>query len=84
MAAITDPCICKQLRETFPITLIKRGKKKPSTALCSSIHPSADSLIFFCMCQSQQKVFLRAAFLSPFPAFTAINHAAAVTAEESD
>lgn len=33
----------------------------PSAALCFSIYPSTD----FCVCQSQQKVFLRAAFLSP-------------------
>lgn len=33
----------------------------PSAALCFSIYPSTD----FCVCQSQQKVFLRAAYLSP-------------------
>lgn len=33
----------------------------PSVALCFSIYPSTD----FCACQSQQKVFLRAAYLSP-------------------
>lgn len=85
MAAITGPCICKQLRETSPITMKRKKTHKTSAALCSSVPPSADSLVFSLRVpESTEGVPQGGVLVTTIPACTAINHAAAVTAEESD
>lgn len=66
MAAITGPCICKQLWETSPITLKRKKKNTKRLQLCVPLCLHQLIPLFFpCGCQSQQKVFLRAVYLSP-------------------
>lgn len=85
MAAIAASSIWKQLWETFPITWFKEERKQSPEALCLSIHPSTDPLVFFLhVPESIEGIPQGSVHVTIFPACAAINQAAAVSAEDSD